>query len=197
MSALGPVLVAAAPSGARIETRLRLNAEDEQVLRAVGQHLGRLAGRVSIRAPDGAAATSTGPKALIQPLPHSTRVAQDVQGPVARQPPAIVHHDRPWAVGRRLHQLRVHAGKRDSTHSYTRSPTLAPSNSNSPQPASAPCRVPAAAPFRSARRAGRRRTAQAFWPSVARSQSTIFWVGAPGVKISATPTFLSAAMSSR
>jgi hypothetical protein len=45
MSALGPVLVAAAPSGARIETRLRLNAEDEQVLRAVGQHLGRLAGR--------------------------------------------------------------------------------------------------------------------------------------------------------
>jgi hypothetical protein len=42
---LAPVLVAAPPSGARIRTRLRLNADDEQVLRAVGQDLGRLAGQ--------------------------------------------------------------------------------------------------------------------------------------------------------
>jgi len=41
---LAPVLVAAPPSGARICTRLGLNADDEQVLRAVGQDLGRLAG---------------------------------------------------------------------------------------------------------------------------------------------------------
>jgi hypothetical protein len=40
-----PVLVAAPPSGARIRTRLRLSADDEQVLRAVGRHLGRLAGQ--------------------------------------------------------------------------------------------------------------------------------------------------------
>jgi hypothetical protein len=39
------VLVAAPPSGARIRARLRLKADDEQVLRAVGQHLGRLAGQ--------------------------------------------------------------------------------------------------------------------------------------------------------
>jgi len=43
--ALAPVLVAAPPSGARIRTRLRLNADDEQVLGAVGHHLGRLAGQ--------------------------------------------------------------------------------------------------------------------------------------------------------
>jgi hypothetical protein len=42
---LAPVLVAAPPSGARIRTRLRLNATDEQVLRVVGHHLGRLAGQ--------------------------------------------------------------------------------------------------------------------------------------------------------
>jgi hypothetical protein len=40
-----PVLVAAPPSGARICARLRVNADDEQVLRAVGQNLGRLAGQ--------------------------------------------------------------------------------------------------------------------------------------------------------
>jgi hypothetical protein len=42
---LAPVLVAAPPSGARIRTRLRVNADDEQVLRVVGQDLGRLAGQ--------------------------------------------------------------------------------------------------------------------------------------------------------
>jgi len=42
---LAPVLVAAPPSGARIRTRLRVNADDEQVLGAVGQYLGRLAGQ--------------------------------------------------------------------------------------------------------------------------------------------------------
>jgi len=42
---LAPVGVAAPPLGARIRTRLRLNADDEQVLRAVGQYLGRLAGQ--------------------------------------------------------------------------------------------------------------------------------------------------------
>jgi len=42
---LAPVGVAAPPSGARIRTRLRLDADDEQVLRAAGQHLGRLAGQ--------------------------------------------------------------------------------------------------------------------------------------------------------
>jgi hypothetical protein len=42
---LAPVVVAAPPPGARIRARLRLNAHDEQVLRAVGQYLGRLAGQ--------------------------------------------------------------------------------------------------------------------------------------------------------
>jgi len=37
--------VAAAPAGARVRTRLRVTAQDEAVLRAVGTHLGSLAGR--------------------------------------------------------------------------------------------------------------------------------------------------------
>jgi hypothetical protein len=45
MRTLAPAVVAAPPSGARIRTRLRLDADDEQVLWAVGQYLGRLAGR--------------------------------------------------------------------------------------------------------------------------------------------------------
>jgi hypothetical protein len=36
--------VVAPPSGVRVRTRLRLDAADERVLRAVGEHLGRLAG---------------------------------------------------------------------------------------------------------------------------------------------------------
>ena len=35
--------VVAPPAGARIRTRLRVDAADERVLRAVGEHLGRLA----------------------------------------------------------------------------------------------------------------------------------------------------------
>jgi hypothetical protein len=45
MRTLAPAVVAAPPLGARIRTRLRLNAADEQVLRTVGQYLGRLAGQ--------------------------------------------------------------------------------------------------------------------------------------------------------
>src|SRR5260370_31001405 len=37
--------VAAAPAGARVRARLRLSAQDEAVLRAVGGHLGSLAGK--------------------------------------------------------------------------------------------------------------------------------------------------------
>ena len=37
--------VAAAPAGARVRARLRVSREDEAVLRAVGSHLGSLAGR--------------------------------------------------------------------------------------------------------------------------------------------------------
>ena len=37
--------VAAAPAGARVRTRLRVSARDAEVLRAVGRHLGALAGR--------------------------------------------------------------------------------------------------------------------------------------------------------
>jgi hypothetical protein len=37
--------VAAAPAAARVRTRLRVPAEDEAVLWAVGRHLGSLAGR--------------------------------------------------------------------------------------------------------------------------------------------------------
>ena len=37
--------VAAAPAGARVRTRLKVSAQDEAVLRAVGSHLGSLAGR--------------------------------------------------------------------------------------------------------------------------------------------------------
>jgi IS605 OrfB family transposase len=40
----GP-FVAAAPAGARVRTRLRVSAQDEAVLQAVGRHLGSLAGR--------------------------------------------------------------------------------------------------------------------------------------------------------
>ena len=40
----GP-FVAAAPAGARVRTRLRVSEQDEAVLRAVGSHLGSLAGR--------------------------------------------------------------------------------------------------------------------------------------------------------
>jgi hypothetical protein len=37
--------VATAPAGARVRTRLRVSGQDELVLRAVGKHLGSLAGR--------------------------------------------------------------------------------------------------------------------------------------------------------
>ena len=40
-----PPFVAAAPTGARVRTRLRVSPEDEAVLWAVGGHLGSLAGR--------------------------------------------------------------------------------------------------------------------------------------------------------
>ncbi|HYY80855.1 MAG TPA: hypothetical protein VFD04_17000 [Actinomycetes bacterium] len=43
MRSLAAPFVVAQPSGARIRTRLRLSAWDEQVVRAVGEHLGRLA----------------------------------------------------------------------------------------------------------------------------------------------------------
>jgi IS605 OrfB family transposase len=42
---VGVPFVAAAPGGARVRARLRVSAEDEAVLRAVGGHLGSLAGR--------------------------------------------------------------------------------------------------------------------------------------------------------
>jgi hypothetical protein len=38
-------LVAAPPAGVRIRTRLRVSSHDQHVLRQVGQHLARLAGR--------------------------------------------------------------------------------------------------------------------------------------------------------
>ena len=38
-------MVAAPPTGVRIRTRLRVSSDDERVLRQVGQHLARLAGR--------------------------------------------------------------------------------------------------------------------------------------------------------
>jgi hypothetical protein len=44
MRSIAPPFVVAAPTGARIRTRLRLGARDEQVLRAVGEQLGQLAG---------------------------------------------------------------------------------------------------------------------------------------------------------
>jgi IS605 OrfB family transposase len=42
---IAPPFVAAPPTGARVRTRLRVTPEDEAVLRAVGRHLGTLAGR--------------------------------------------------------------------------------------------------------------------------------------------------------
>jgi hypothetical protein len=44
MRSITPPFLAAPPAGVRIRTRLRVDAADEQVLRAVGGHLGRLAG---------------------------------------------------------------------------------------------------------------------------------------------------------
>jgi hypothetical protein len=47
-AALRPIaspFVAAAPTGARVRTRLRVSAQDETVLRAAGRHLGALAGQ--------------------------------------------------------------------------------------------------------------------------------------------------------
>src|SRR5919198_1348838 len=43
MRSISPSFVVAPPSGARIRTRLRVDAADQQVLRAVGEQLGRLA----------------------------------------------------------------------------------------------------------------------------------------------------------
>ena len=46
--------VAAAPAGARVRARLRLSPEDEAVLRAVGRHLGSLAGQdLAVRCAEG------------------------------------------------------------------------------------------------------------------------------------------------
>ena len=45
MRRLAASFVVASPTGARIRTRLRLSPADERVLRAVGEHLGRLAGQ--------------------------------------------------------------------------------------------------------------------------------------------------------
>jgi hypothetical protein len=45
LRAIAPPFVAAAPAVARVRTRLRLSAEDHEVLRAVGRHLGALAGK--------------------------------------------------------------------------------------------------------------------------------------------------------
>jgi IS605 OrfB family transposase len=46
--------VAAAPAGARVRTRLRVSAQDEAVLQAVGRHLGSLAGRdLAVRCTEG------------------------------------------------------------------------------------------------------------------------------------------------
>src|SRR6266511_1115445 len=44
MRPIAAPFVVAPPAGARIRTRLRVDAADEQVLRAVGEYLGRLAG---------------------------------------------------------------------------------------------------------------------------------------------------------
>ena len=44
MRPIGAPFVVVPPSGARIRTRLRVDAADEQVLVRVGEHLGRLAG---------------------------------------------------------------------------------------------------------------------------------------------------------
>jgi len=56
-SLLRPVaapFVAAAPAGARVRARLRLLEEDEAVLRAVGGHLGSLAGKdLAVRCAEG------------------------------------------------------------------------------------------------------------------------------------------------
>jgi hypothetical protein len=43
MRSISPPFLLAPPAGARIRTRLRVSAADEQVLRAVGEHLGHLA----------------------------------------------------------------------------------------------------------------------------------------------------------
>src|ERR687887_2836061 len=43
MRSISPPFVVATPSGARIRTRLRVDAADQQLLRAVGEQLGRLA----------------------------------------------------------------------------------------------------------------------------------------------------------
>jgi hypothetical protein len=45
MRSITPSFVVAPPTGAKIRTRLLLPSADQQVLMAVGQHLGILAGR--------------------------------------------------------------------------------------------------------------------------------------------------------
>ena len=57
MNGLRPIaapFVAAAPAGARVRTRLRVSPQDAVVLRAVGSHLGSLAGRdLAVRCAEG------------------------------------------------------------------------------------------------------------------------------------------------
>jgi hypothetical protein len=72
MRPLAVPFVVAPPSGARVRTRLRLDAADERVLRAVGEHLGRLAA-VERRLAEGRVSVCRGGRRLAK-LRHSVNV---------------------------------------------------------------------------------------------------------------------------
>jgi hypothetical protein len=61
---IAPPFVVAPPGGARVRTRLRVSPDDETVLRALGAHLGRLAGVISLAAVVRAASTPGGRRLL-------------------------------------------------------------------------------------------------------------------------------------
>jgi hypothetical protein len=72
MRPLAVPFVVAPPSGARVRTQLRLDAADERVLRAVGEHLGRLAA-VERRLAEGRVSVCRGGRRLAK-LRHSVNV---------------------------------------------------------------------------------------------------------------------------
>jgi hypothetical protein len=93
--------VAALPAGARVRTRLRLSAQDEAVLRAVGRHLGIPTARFSDRLIQMAA--NAGLHVVVVDPAYSSRwAAQHWLAPLRKHHPEFTgHHAAAVVLGRR------------------------------------------------------------------------------------------------